>query len=125
MKVKKEFLLISIFTLGLIFSLYLFSYQLQSVQVNPVTPSIKNQKELPEFSLNELLLYNGTNPDLPIYLAYHGLVYDVTPGSKFYKEGASYHFLAGKDATEDLDIAGGAIVKRKYAVIGKLIEVKQ
>lgn len=84
-------------------------------QAHPVTNA--NQRV---FTASELARYDGTNPSLPIYLAFEGKVYNVTPGNKFYKTGGTYHFLAGRDSTNELHIAGGEIIKRKYQVIGIL-----
>jgi predicted heme/steroid binding protein len=43
--------------------------------------------------------YDGTNPDLPIYLAINGTIYDVSNGRRHYGPGGSYHFFAGADAS--------------------------
>ena len=48
---------------------------------------------------DELLRYNGTDRDLPIYLALNGTVYDVSASPHIYGPGGSYHFFAGRDAT--------------------------
>ncbi|KAI9293345.1 cytochrome b5 [Neoconidiobolus thromboides FSU 785] len=50
------------------------------------------------FTPKELAKYDGTNPDLPIYIAIDGEVYDVTNGKMYYGKGGSYHFFSGKDA---------------------------
>ncbi|KAI8376193.1 cytochrome b5-like heme/steroid binding domain-containing protein [Radiomyces spectabilis] len=50
------------------------------------------------FSEEQLMRYDGSNPNLPIYVAIDGDVYDVTAGSMWYGLGASYHHFAGKDA---------------------------
>src|SRR5205814_4778334 len=44
-------------------------------------------------------LYDGTNPDLPIYLAINGTIFDVSASRHIYGPGGSYHFFAGHDAT--------------------------
>ncbi|KAI9660488.1 MAG: hypothetical protein M1821_009838 [Bathelium mastoideum] len=46
----------------------------------------------------ELLAYDGTDPDKPIYLALNGTIYDVTAGRRMYGPGGGYHFFAGRDA---------------------------
>lgn len=76
---------------------------------------------LPEFTPDQLRVFDGTDPSKPIYLAMDGLVYDVTPGKEFYQSGGAYHDLAGKDSSGPLNLVGGSIIKRKYKVIGKLI----
>ncbi|MCJ1310337.1 hypothetical protein MMC25_004001 [Agyrium rufum] len=48
---------------------------------------------------SELLLYNGTRPSLPIYLALNGTIYDVSTSPQTYGPGGSYHFFAGRDAS--------------------------
>lgn len=48
---------------------------------------------------DELALYNGTDPSLPIYLAINGTIFDVSASPAFYGPGGSYHFFAGKDGT--------------------------
>ena len=94
---------------------YLTSYSEAAPQV------VLNQRyELAVLNTNELKRFDGTDPSLPIYLALEGLVYDVTAGRKFYAVGGPYHWLAGRDSTNDLHIAGGDIIKRKYPVIGRL-----
>ncbi|KAL5342449.1 heme/steroid binding domain protein [Aspergillus crustosus] len=47
----------------------------------------------------ELVLYDGTNPSLPIYLAVNGTIFDVSANPNMYGPGGSYHFFAGRDAT--------------------------
>ncbi|KAI9353327.1 cytochrome b5-like heme/steroid binding domain-containing protein [Zopfochytrium polystomum] len=50
------------------------------------------------FTLEELAQYDGSNPDLPIYIAINGRVFDVSAGPKYYGKGGGYSFFAGKDA---------------------------
>eukprot|EP01027_Heterolobosea_sp_BB2_P012343 GEZU01017898.1.p1 GENE.GEZU01017898.1~~GEZU01017898.1.p1 ORF type:complete len:244 (-),score=58.40 GEZU01017898.1:284-1015(-) len=47
----------------------------------------------------ELAKYDGTDPKLPILLAFKGKVYDVTNGAQHYGPDGGYHFFAGRDAT--------------------------
>lgn len=75
---------------------------------------------LREISRVELRKHDGSDESIPIYLAYEGRVYDVSEGREYYKKGGVYHYLAGKDSTVELNIAGGSIIKRKYPVIGRL-----
>ncbi|ATZ47776.1 hypothetical protein BCIN_03g00800 [Botrytis cinerea B05.10] len=53
----------------------------------------------PQLTDADLPRYDGTNPDLPIYLALNGTIYDVSTGRRHYGPGGSYHFFAGVDAT--------------------------
>ncbi|CDH57612.1 cytochrome b5 [Lichtheimia corymbifera JMRC:FSU:9682] len=50
------------------------------------------------FTEQELLKYDGSNPNLPIYLAIDGDVYDVTAGRGWYGHVSSYGHFAGRDA---------------------------
>jgi len=53
------------------------------------TPVAKPKKgEL--FTREELKYYDGSNPDLPIYLAIIGEVFDVTRGKQHYGNGSGY-----------------------------------
>jgi predicted heme/steroid binding protein len=45
----------------------------------------------------ELSLYNGSDPHLPIYLGIYGKVYDVTNSRGVYGPGGAYSFFSGKD----------------------------
>jgi predicted heme/steroid binding protein len=47
----------------------------------------------------ELSLYNGTSPDLPIYLSINQTIFDVSASPQTYGPGGSYHVFAGRDAT--------------------------
>ncbi len=78
--------------------------------------------KLPEFTVAQLAEFNGTDPNKPIYIGMDGLVYDVSAGRNFYETDAVYHYLAGRDSSEDLKIAGADIIKRKYPVIGTIIQ---
>ncbi|KAG6739196.1 hypothetical protein POTOM_056783 [Populus tomentosa] len=55
-----------------------------------------------DFTADQLLQYNGTNPSNPIYVAIKGRVFDVTTGKSFYGPGGSYAMFAGKDASRAL-----------------------
>ena len=72
------------------------------------------------FTPTKLAQFDGTDPAKPIYLGLDGLVYDVTAGKEYYDLQGRYHFLAGKDSSELLHLAGAGIIKVKYPVIGKL-----
>lgn len=74
---------------------------------------------LPVFNEQSIKEFNGTDLNKPVYIAFEGYVYDVSPGrADFYNDGMSYHYLAGRDSTVDLHIAGGSIIKRKYKIVG-------
>lgn len=51
------------------------------------------------FSAEELSFYNGSRPQLPIYLAILGSVFDVTKGKSHYGAGGGYNHFAGRDAS--------------------------
>ncbi len=78
-------------------------------------------KKLKNFTVLELAKYDGTNPKLPIYMALDGKVYDVSKGRKYYKPGAVYHFLVGRDSSTDLHaVMVDKLIKLKYPVVGIL-----
>jgi predicted heme/steroid binding protein len=55
---------------------------------------------LPEISKSQLAMFNGS--DKPeIYIAYKGVVYDVS-ASRLWKNGKHYEHWAGQDLTEEL-----------------------
>ncbi|RHZ74123.1 hypothetical protein Glove_227g169 [Diversispora epigaea] len=51
------------------------------------------------FSEEELARYDGSDENLPIYLAINGEVFDVTKGKHYYGKGGGYSFFSGKDAS--------------------------
>lgn len=104
-------IILGILVLGLTLNIFLLTI---------FKPKSVAPKDLKTFTLEELKQYNGTDPSLPIYLAYNGDVYDITAGREFYKMGGVYHDLAGKDSTKELNFAGGGIIKVKYKIIGRL-----
>ncbi len=75
--------------------------------------------ELPIYSINQLALRNGQ--DKPeIWVALHGLIYDVT-SSRLWKNGKHYEHWAGQDLTNELkDAPHTEKVFDKFKVIGKL-----
>ena len=77
---------------------------------------MENQKEV---TMAQLALRNGQ--DKPeIWIAYQGMVYDVTI-SRFWKNGKHYEHWAGQDLTDELkDAPHTEYVFEKFAVIGKL-----
>ncbi|XP_061963587.1 probable steroid-binding protein 3 [Populus nigra] len=55
-----------------------------------------------DFTADQLLQYNGTDPSKPIYVAIKGRVFDVMTGKSFYGPCGSYVMFAGKDASRAL-----------------------
>ncbi|KAL7272104.1 hypothetical protein RUND412_005098 [Rhizina undulata] len=62
--------------------------------------NIKNLFKTPlNLSDADLALYDGSNPNLPIYVAVNGSVFDVSANPATYGPGGGYSFFAGKDAS--------------------------
>jgi len=117
----KHFKAIVLLSLTLLLTLVTIDMVLSVSKISHASSSAAENQDLPSFTLDELKKYDGTDPQLPIYLAYEGKVYDLSSGRSFYQSGATYHFLAGKDSTTELNFAGGGIIKSKYPVVGKLV----
>jgi predicted heme/steroid binding protein len=74
---------------------------------------------LPVISKSSLALYNGTDKDF-IWIAFQGLVYDVTK-SRLWKNGKHYEHWAGQDLTEELkDAPHAEWVFDKFDVVALL-----
>ena len=75
---------------------------------------------LPTYTKAQLALRNGQDRD-EIWVAYQGLVYDVTR-SRLWKRGNHYEHWAGQDLTHELnkDAPHNANVFDKFTVIGRL-----
>ena len=58
-----------------------------------------------EFTVEELSKYNGTNSELPIYVAIKGQIYDVSKSRDMYTPPKSYSCFAGKDASRALGMS--------------------
>ncbi|HDH57608.1 MAG TPA: cytochrome B5 [Bacteroidetes bacterium] len=73
------------------------------------------------FTYQELQKYNGKNGQ-PVYIAYQGVVYDVT-GSDLWKSGRHQNLHdAGDDLTNFLNQAPhGEDVFERYPAVGKLV----
>ncbi|MBL7876412.1 MAG: cytochrome b5 [Cyclobacteriaceae bacterium] len=78
---------------------------------------------LPEITRAQLALRNGQ--DKPeIWIAYQGLVYDVTV-SKLWRNGKHYEHWAGQDLTDELkDAPHSELVFEKFKPIGSLKVIK-
>lgn len=101
-----------------------YSYCFQYHSTIPIT-SLQGSNAsttLQKITKVELAQHDGSDESLPIYIGLDGYVYDVTPGRKFYKSGAVYHYLAGKDSSATLHIMGSETIKQKYPIIGVLVE---
>jgi predicted heme/steroid binding protein len=82
--------------------------------------TLSYKADLPVFTKEELVKYDGNDSNIPVYIAFDGLVYDVTTGREnFYDPGKPYHFLAGRDSTAELNFAGGNMIKSRYKVVGR------
>ncbi|KND04955.1 uncharacterized protein SPPG_08863 [Spizellomyces punctatus DAOM BR117] len=99
-----------------------------------------------EFTAAELARYDGTNAELPVYLAVKGTVFDVTKNRDMYSPGKGYHVFAGKDASQALGKSSlkpeecvpdyssltaeemetlnkwEAHYKKKYNIVGKVVD---
>jgi predicted heme/steroid binding protein len=75
---------------------------------------------LPYYTRSQLALRNGQ--DKPqIWVAYKGLIYDVTE-SRLWRDGKHYEHWAGQDLTEELkDAPHTEEVFVKFQAIGKVI----
>lgn len=75
---------------------------------------------IPTFTTQQLALRNGQDkPD--IWVAYKGLIYDVT-SSRLWKNGTHYEHWAGQDLTEELgDAPHTEKVFEKFQAIGHLV----
>lgn len=69
------------------------SYKLKPIVLPENTSNVRL------FTDAELAQYDASDPDLPIYMAVRGVVFDVTSGKAFYGRNAAYNALAGKDCT--------------------------
>jgi len=71
------------------------------------------------YTRSQLALRNGTDKD-EIWIAYKGLVYDVT-ASRLWRNGKHYQHWAGQDLTPELaDAPHNENVFDKFEPIGKL-----
>jgi predicted heme/steroid binding protein len=80
---------------------------------------VPNQENLIAVTRSQLSLRNGQ--DKPeIWIAYQGIVYDVTP-SRLWLKGKHYEHWAGQDLTDELkDAPHTEKVFERLKVIGKL-----
>ena len=75
---------------------------------------------LPAYNKFQLALRNGQDKE-EIWIAYKGLIYDVTP-SRLWRNGKHYEHFAGQDLTDELkDAPHTEITLQKFNIIGRLI----
>ena len=81
---------------------------------------METTQELPVYNRFQLALRNGQ--DKPeIWIAYKGLIYDVTK-SRLWRNGTHYEHWAGQDLTPELvDAPHGEFVFDKFQLVGKLV----
>lgn len=73
-----------------------------------------------EYTRSQLALHNGQDSPT-IWIAYKGVIYDVTH-SRYFTRGIHYSHWAGQDLTDELEQAPhNDVVFRKLTVIGKLV----
>ncbi|MBC8173579.1 MAG: cytochrome b5 [Chitinophagales bacterium] len=76
--------------------------------------------ELKTFTRFQLALRNGVDKD-EIWIAYKGIIYDVTH-STLWRRGVHYEHFAGHDLTDELpDAPHTDIVFERLQIVGKLI----
>lgn len=73
-----------------------------------------------KFTRSQLALHNGQDKET-IYVAYQGLVYDVTT-SRLWRNGKHYEHWAGQDLTPELaDAPHSEKVFEKFEAVGKFV----
>ena len=82
---------------------------------------VPEQRASLNLTQEELRKYDGTNANLPIYLALDGVIYDISRGGEFYTVGGPYHYLAGRDSSDILHVLGENIIQGKYSAVGRYI----
>lgn len=76
---------------------------------------------LQTYTRSQLALRNGQDRD-EIWVAYRGLIYDVT-ASRLWRNGKHYEHWAGQDLTPELaDAPHTETVFERFKVIGKLVD---
>jgi predicted heme/steroid binding protein len=74
---------------------------------------------LPVYNKFQLALRNGQDRD-EIWIAYKGLIYDVS-SSNLWRKGQHYEHFAGQDLTDELpDAPHTESVFERFTIIGKL-----
>lgn len=93
---------------GLLFFNSIFSYWFTSSttwgyegrwkDLNYIKFKLVNSGSHVTLTTEQLSLYNGTDPSLPIYIGINGSVYDVSRSRSTYGPLGSYAFFSGKDS---------------------------
>jgi len=118
MKINVKKLIIILFAIFVVVFVLAYVYK----RATYVSVHVVTDNTLITISLTELAQFDGTDDNKPIYIGMNGYVYDVSAGRDYYKVGGAYHYLAGKDSSNELNLIGGDIIARKYKIIAKLGE---
>lgn len=81
--------------------------------VDPAYLKFRLTNSYVNLTLEELAKYDGSSPNLPIYVAINGLVYDVSSSRNIYGPKGAYHKLSGKDAARVL-VTGCLMIPEQY-----------
>ena len=80
-----------------------------------------NLQDIKEYTSAQLALRNGNDKE-EIWVAFHGLIYDVSL-SKLWRKGQHYEHWAGQDLTPELkDAPHTSKVFEKFKIVGKIVE---
>lgn len=81
------------------------------------------KKSLPEYSISELALRNGTDKE-EVWVAYKGIIYDVTR-SRLWYSGKHYEHWSGQDLTHELPEAPHTDkVFERFSKVGRIKDSK-
>jgi predicted heme/steroid binding protein len=79
-----------------------------------------SEAALPQYTRFQLALRNGQDKE-EIWIAYKGLIYDVT-ASRLWRDGKHYEHWAGQDLTPELkDAPHTEMVFERFRPIGRLV----
>lgn len=78
----------------------IFRSQKQPAAGPPPEPELPRLRK--DFTVAELLQYDGKQPDGRVLVAVNGTVYDATKGKRFYGPGGPYAAFGGRDASRGL-----------------------
>ena len=63
------------------------------------TTTKENSKKHVLLTAEELAKHDGSDPNIPVYIAILGRIYDVEKGRRHYEVGSGYNVFAGRDST--------------------------